>query len=813
MTTPAELEVKIEKLPTNLDRLDGIVNGPSSGPTSLVTVDSGSVKTLARLAEEGQVEVDDAAAFATQAETARDAAIAAAGNAMAALPTEVWIGNPGPAVGTTAGNISYITDMVAYVDMTLVSVKINAIATGNIKIKVFDDLTSTWSGTAGATIPVIATGLQELTCSVALKAGQRAAIWGQGIISTTASGGALSPYYTLSGDVLTGAKGSRVTNQSLNVGYKFRYGDEEDSATTQAIALVTGETKKPHLGLADADLGSSLSTTSAYWDPRFLRPGPVRSLSLYGRTAGWITMILSKRWGSTQFFSYKLVPLYIDVGKTTYTVGGNVLGKSLPRDFKIEPETIVGFLCPSGGGQIAYTNVDGPNISGENLIGYRLPNGNFSGMAAYGPQTLTWSATSDRQFAMEWDIHQEQSPRKMRPAPKILLRELFDGTSLPTNLTVTSTAPTFTAGHALSNAVGFTNNMRSRRGNAFHKFAREIHQGFGAASSVIANGTRPMSAGYGSAVTIDQVANTWSVHEGHTPASSTPPVKTTRAWPGTFSVANSRLVTRWERYGRLFRVTLTDYGVQPIVEDYYEVDAREANIPPTIPSNSENLGYMGMQVGYTQSLATAGKVDTLKMVDYLLQRAPSGLIVGDSITNGSRVAEYDGWAYQVENERFDLTGEETAICAVDGWSMTDGHTCLKNVLDDLPELEWCIIALGTNRGSVGDDVRDKRMFEAAAMASLFDLLARGIKPYFLVPVAHPYSPGVTTGAERLAFLQTLVPLGATLIRGDLALTQANGTTFEPTSFHANGVSDVHPNKPGHQKIKRRVYLDAPEIFL
>lgn len=53
MTTIPEMRVKIGKLPVNLDRMDGFVNGPATGPASEVSVDDGvKVKTIARLALE-----------------------------------------------------------------------------------------------------------------------------------------------------------------------------------------------------------------------------------------------------------------------------------------------------------------------------------------------------------------------------------------------------------------------------------------------------------------------------------------------------------------------------------------------------------------------------------------------------------------------------------------------------------------------------------------------------------------------------------------------------------------------------------------
>lgn len=63
MATIPEMKTKIAKLPINLDRMDGIVNGPATGPTSEVQVDSGKVKTLARLAAEAAVDAGTRAAI------------------------------------------------------------------------------------------------------------------------------------------------------------------------------------------------------------------------------------------------------------------------------------------------------------------------------------------------------------------------------------------------------------------------------------------------------------------------------------------------------------------------------------------------------------------------------------------------------------------------------------------------------------------------------------------------------------------------------------------------------------------------------
>lgn len=52
MPTASEIQSFIDKLTTNMSRFDGIVNGPVSGPTSLITTDSGPVKSVARVLDD-----------------------------------------------------------------------------------------------------------------------------------------------------------------------------------------------------------------------------------------------------------------------------------------------------------------------------------------------------------------------------------------------------------------------------------------------------------------------------------------------------------------------------------------------------------------------------------------------------------------------------------------------------------------------------------------------------------------------------------------------------------------------------------------
>jgi hypothetical protein len=315
---------------------------------------------------------------------------------------------------------------------------------------------------------------------------------------------------------------------------------------------------------------------------------------------------------------------------------------------------------------------------------------------------------------------------------------------------------------------------------------------------------------YGSAASADCAANTWTIYVGHGAVSSTPTVRTTRAWPGTFDHTTSRLLWRWERNGRVFRVTLTDYGVQPVVSDYYEVDVSVADIPPTVTTASESLLYMGMLNGALQSFALSGSVVTIGMWEACTQRRVTGLIVGDSITNASRVAYADGWAQQIEALRT-ANGQETAIMAIDGWDMPTMRGNLSQTLHLFPDLEWVAVAGGTNRSAAtGLDPRDQNMFEKSAEATLLDLQGRDITPYFVVPAPHTFSPGAAAQAVRLSYLQGT---DWNLIRSDLALTIADGVTIDTAKFYNSGSSDVHPNEAGHDAIVARWMIDAPEIFL
>ncbi len=781
--------------------------GAVAAAAAAAVADGGPIDLREDLALSDIAAAGVAAAAASAANAA--AAAAAAGIVTATIDT---IGHPAPtATGSALGNQTIILDVVAAEDLVITLMNTGGLGSGgNIKLKAMDIVSGAWSGSALGTVAVPA-GAHPTVIAYAVPKGQRVGFYGNGVVGTVANGGPVTPYYTLTGDVLSGAIGAVTSNQCLQIGFTVQSAKDYEDAKVAALEYALADARTRHGGLADADLGFSLSSTTVTYDPRALNPGPPSTLYLYGRVAGWATVFLAAKSGETQHDVYRQFPVYLDVGKNTFTPGSNVLGKGIPRDVIIRPDTIAGGCCPSGGGQIAYTSTDGPGTAGENIIGYRLPQGNFTGTPIMGVQTLTWSATSNRQLAMEWQILEEGSPRKRAQQKKEFLDERFGGTTLPTRLMAVGTVPTFTAGAATSAATGFGNVLRARYGHALHKHVRCVWNQFGSGSSIVATGTRSIAGGYGSAASADCAANTWTVYVAHGAVSSTPAAAAgfPRAWPGTFTV-NSRLLWRWERNGRVFRVTLTDYGVQPVVSDYYEVDATVADIPPHVTNPSDSLSLMGQLNGALQSFALSGSVVTTRMWEGTTQRRPTGLIIGDSITNAARVAYADGWAQQIETLRT-ANGQETAIMAVDGWAMDNMAVALNNVLPLLPDLEWVAFAGGTNRSaSAASDPRDQNIFESSCAASLLALQGRNITPYFVVPAPHTFSPGAAAQAVRLSYLQGTA---WKLIRSDLAVTQADGVTIDTTKFYNSGTNDVHFIKAGHDAVVARWKTDAPEILL
>lgn len=78
----AEMQQKIDKHVINMDRWDGIVNGPETGPTSTVPIDSGTVPTFAKFLADKDEEINVAAdGILAQSVAARDAAQAAEADA------------------------------------------------------------------------------------------------------------------------------------------------------------------------------------------------------------------------------------------------------------------------------------------------------------------------------------------------------------------------------------------------------------------------------------------------------------------------------------------------------------------------------------------------------------------------------------------------------------------------------------------------------------------------------------------------------------------------------------------------------------
>lgn len=776
--------------------------GTSSGQTFLVWGDGSTTYALLYLNNAGSADL---------LATYPDAAAVTA--AVDSINTTVrYIGQPAPITGSAAGNTTYIIDNVSDETWTVSEIYGFGLSSGgDIYIKALDDSTGSWTGRALGTVTLEA-GSATLAVDYELLPGERLAVWGQSIIPTVGNGGGLTGYYTLAGNVLTGAIGSATTNTALQIGFKLVARRREIDSSSAARDARTSDARIKFLGLADADLGSSLSSATAYYDPRPLPAGTPELLYAYGRTAGWATLVLDVPADETQWERYFQMPVLLDAGKTPITRGDATPGRGFPVDLVIREGTIFAFICPSGGGQIAYTATDGPGTAGENLIGYRLPQGSFQGTAAGGVRALTVSATSNRQLAVEWHITEAASPRKLDRQRKMFADVTFPGTTLPIDLYAQGTAPTFSAGYAQSAATGFGNNLRQRFGHCFDQQRRRVVQMFGDATSKVVADIRPIGGGYGTSAMADVAANQWTVYVAHAAVSSTPAATAgfPRTWPGTFDATNSILVWDFLRTGRTFRVTLTDIGVQPVVSDYYEVDISAADIPPAsggIGTESASLNLMGQMNGAVGSLAIAGSVKTIGVMDGAVKRNYRGLIVGDSISNASRCDYADGWAQQLQAD-LATRGIEVAIIAIDGLDMPNGCKTAAQALTLLPDLEWCIVALGTNRSSA-DETRNTNMFEASAQALLYRLQERDIDPYFMVPVPHTYSPGAATQATLLAWLETT---DFTLIRGDLALTQSDGVTIDGTLFYGGGSGDVHPIAAGHDNLFTRVKIDAPRLW-
>lgn len=82
MTTPTEMQSKVDKTVTNMDRLDDFVNG---GPTTDVTLDSGVVPSIQKMVAESGLASGSASAAEASAAAAAGSASAAAGSATLSL--------------------------------------------------------------------------------------------------------------------------------------------------------------------------------------------------------------------------------------------------------------------------------------------------------------------------------------------------------------------------------------------------------------------------------------------------------------------------------------------------------------------------------------------------------------------------------------------------------------------------------------------------------------------------------------------------------------------------------------------------------
>jgi hypothetical protein len=701
----------------------------------------------------------------------------------------------GPAVavaGTSIGNVTVILDPVVR-DISRIRVQAVWRASGTLKIRAWNET----NGSVTSVTQAVSAGDNTYEIAIPIKQGDRIALFGNGLIDRTGNAGPGTGYYSLAGDVSSGALSTQVKNFRVDVSIDLYGVGDETRAAGDAVAQTGTRVRYPGLSYGAASLGTALSDSNNAWgDPRILPSGILRQLKVTPETNGWFSLILAQI-VDHQLDLYRTIQIDGSSGTVTLTDESETIGQMIPKDCFIRPDTIALWFCPTSAGKISYTTTDGPNPVGENLIGALLPVGNLSCSPVLGLQTPAYSS-SNRFYSAEFVVDEFINSNP----DDVIYSQDFGGTARPVEMIETGGAWTYSAGSATSSATGRNAHLRSRFAYCFDNRTLRFRVAFSSISSTISVGTRPTVGAYGTVVRLDHVTGNVSVGSMGG-ATSDPVYFVTETWPGTFSTAKDYEVTIG-RKDRVVSVAVREVGGAPLWT--YRKDMDEAQIPPVSDPESATLDDIGLVNGAAFAYADAGAIIWKSLVDSTPDKNADLLILGDSIMNSSRVAYGDGFAQQLR----ELRQGRTAIMAVDGWDAINMCNVMRRIVPRMPKLKNVLVGAGTNRGS-SDDARALNIFEAQVAAMKLTADEYGLGFYFAMPA--PFNdtvdyPGTTLQADELAWI--VQQDGIKLLRYDLALTESDGVTINDALYY--GPNDPHPIAAGHDAVVERFYTDAPELL-
>lgn len=200
-------------------------------------------------------------------------------------------------------------------------------------------------------------------------------------------------------------------------------------------------------------------------------------------------------------------------------------------------------------------------------------------------------------------------------------------------------------------------------------------------------------------------------------------------------------------------------------------------------------GRQNNQFGFTLISGQSPVVNSLSIIGKAVQN-PLLYIIGDSITEGDGVEEYQRYARLMSN----MVG---GSCILSGMSGTQIGTVIERLTVELPifKPKYVMVTIGTNGGNTPTNL--------AQLVALID--ANGS-----IPIINRIAMMSNT-ANTQALNTQIANLGVLSCRFDLA-TAVNNDPAQGQNTALYKTDLVHPNYLGHEVMANRLVIDVPELL-
>lgn len=313
----------------------------------------------------------------------------------------------------------------------------------------------------------------------------------------------------------------------------------------------------------------------------------------------------------------------------------------------------------------------------------------------------------------------------------------------------------------------------------------DVETEFTTSGDIFAIGRKPfIQATYGTLFTIDVANNKISARNSWDGNSTLPAINTEKTLTGITLTTGVRYKVSFIKANKNLTCRVTNIATSAY-------DELTINCYPNY--------NMGTGKGVPTVSVLAGTVDVYSLKYYSSVISPKTLYAGDSITEGSGVAQGEAWT--------ELCEAYSNNCWISGHGGTTTADILRRINYNYSEIlpKYQVVLAGAN-DSVSDGAR---IAWESQITRLYDLVvSKGSTPIIccLTP-----SNDATRNARIILMNQYLLSLPRhwKLVRFDLATTLNNdGQTYNPALF----LDGLHTNAAGNIAQYNRILLDAPEIF-